>query len=264
MAGRMQTERPESQFPASALGSGLRWESPHPPPGGMRVRLLDGFQLASVNGRITMPGSAERLLALLSLTGRTMRRTEVAGTLWPAASESRAFGSLRSAVSRLGEAGRDALRADAVDLVLAPGVSVDLRSARAVAMRLLGAEPPESDLSGDVVAVLSRELLPGWYDDWVLIEAEDWRQLRLHALEALARHLCGAGRFAEAALAARASVRAEPLRESAHATLISVHLAEGNRSEARRQLERLRALLGEELGLEPSAPVLALFRPGDQ
>lgn len=264
MASRMQT-RPESQFPVNALGSDFPWESPpHPPPGGMRVCLLDGFQLASANGRIAMPGSAERLLALLSLTGRAMRRAEVAGRLWPDASESRAFGSLRSAVSRLGEPGRDALRADAVDLVLAAGVSVDLRSARALALRLLGAEPRESDLSGDVVAVLSRELLPGWYDDWVLIEAEDWRQLRLHALEALAHHLCEAGRFAEAALAARASVRSEPLRESAHATLISVHLAEGNHWEARRQLERLRALLREELGLEPSARVLALFRAGEQ
>lgn len=249
MASRMQTERPESQ---ARLQRGLR------------VSLLDGFQLASQGGQITIPGSAERLLALLSLAGRAMRRAEVAGTLWPDVSESRAFGSLRSAVSRLGDAGRLAVRAGTVDLVLAPGVSVDLRSARALALRLLGAEPLDSDLGGDVVAILSRQLLPGWYDDWILVEAEDWRQLRLHALEALARHLCRAGRFGEAAFAAGASVRCEPLRESAHATLISVHLAEGNYCEARRQLDRLGALLKEELGLEPSERVLALFPPAER
>jgi DNA-binding SARP family transcriptional activator len=96
------------------------------------------------------------------------------------------------------------------------------------------------------------DLLPGWYDDWVLSEAEDWRQLRLHALEALADRLTAMGRWGEAADAAGAAVRAEPLRESANATLIKVHLAEGNQSEAVRQFERYRALLLAELGLEPT------------
>jgi len=67
------------------------------------------------------------------------------------------------------------------------------------------------------VPVLSADLLPDWYDDWVLLEAEDWRQLRLHALEALAGRLIALGRWGEAANAAGAAVRAEPLRESARA-----------------------------------------------
>ena len=91
-----------------------------------------------------------------------------------------------------------------------------------------------------------------WYDDWVLSEAEDWRQLRLHALEALADRLTAMGRWGEAADAAGAAVRAEPLRESANAALIRVHLAEGNQSEAVRQFDRYRALLDAELGLEPT------------
>jgi hypothetical protein len=65
------------------------------------------------------------------------------------------------------------------------------------------------------VPVLSADLLPDWYDDWVLLEAEDWRQLRLHALEALAGRLIALGCWGEAANAAGAAVRAEPLRESA-------------------------------------------------
>jgi SARP family transcriptional regulator, regulator of embCAB operon len=48
-------------------------------------------------------------------------------------------------------------------------------------------------------------------------------------------------------------VRAEPLRESGHAALIQVHLAEGNQSEAVREFVRYRALLNTELGLEPTA-----------
>jgi hypothetical protein len=59
------------------------------------------------------------------------------------------------------------------------------------------------------VAARSADLLPDWYDDWVPIEAEDWRQLRLHALEVLAGRLMAADRWGEAACAAAA----EPLKE---------------------------------------------------
>jgi len=74
----------------------------------------------------------------------------------------------------------------------------------------------------------------------------------LHALEALAGHLTTAGRWGEAAGAARAAVRAEPLRESGHVALIQVHLAEGNQAEAVRKFARYRTLLHAELGLEPT------------
>jgi SARP family transcriptional regulator, regulator of embCAB operon len=112
--------------------------------------------------------------------------------------------------------------------------------------------PGRSELGMAAVAALSADLLPDWYDDWVLIEAEDWRQFRLHALEALAGRLLAAGRWGEAASAAGAAVRAEPLRESARAALIDVHLAEGNQSEAMREFARYRVLLRAELGLEPT------------
>ena len=77
----------------------------------------------------------------------------------------------------------------------------------------------EADLGGAAITALSGELLPDWYDDWVLLEAENWRQLRLHALEVLAGLLTAAGRYGDAAAAALAAVRADPLRESAHAAL---------------------------------------------
>jgi hypothetical protein len=49
------------------------------------------------------------------------------------------------------------------------------------------------------------------------------------------------------------------LRETAHHTLIEIHLAEGNRSEACRQFQRCRRLLREELGVEPSDSMRLLF-----
>jgi DNA-binding SARP family transcriptional activator len=134
--------------------------------------------------------------------------------------------------------------------------------AQALARRLLDPALPldRSELGMAAVPTLSADLLPDWYDDWVLIEAEDWRQLRLHALEALAGRLIALGRWGEAAGAAWAAVRAEPLRESSRAALIQVHLAEGNQSEAMREFMRYRALLDAELGLAPTARLHELVR----
>ena len=64
--------------------------------------------------------------------------------------------------------------------------------------------------------------------------------------------LSAGGRHADAIQAALAAIRLEPLRETAHRTLIEIHLAEGNWSEACRQYQRCRRLLQDELGVEPS------------
>jgi DNA-binding SARP family transcriptional activator len=150
------------------------------------------------------------------------------------------------------------------DIRLASSVRVDLRESQALAHRLLDAadQPLDaSDLSRGAIAALSGELLPDWYDDWVLLESEDWRQLRLHALEVLAGLLAAAGRYGDAAAAALAAVRADPLRESAHAALIQVHLAEHNRSEALREFKRYQELLRAELEIEPTSQLRKLIDP---
>jgi DNA-binding SARP family transcriptional activator len=198
----------------------------------------------------------------LALHGGVVNRAAVAGTLWPDASESHAYSNLRSALARLERTCRNALQASKLELGLAEDVTVDLRHAQALAHRLLdpAGTPGQSDLDAVAIVALSTDLLPDWYDDWVLFEAEDWRRLRLHALEALARRLTAAGRWGEAAEAAGAAVRAEPLRETARAALIRVHLAEGNQSEAVREFTRYRALLHAELGLEPTPPLRRLVQ----
>jgi len=198
----------------------------------------------------------------MALHGGMVNRATVAGMLWPDAPESRAYSNLRSTLARLERTGVKALQASKLELGLAEDVTVDIRHSQTLARRLLDpAVPPrQADLGTAARAALSADLLPGWYDDWVLIEAEDWRQLRLHALEALAGGLTACGRWGEAADAAGAAVRAEPLRESARAALIHVHLAEGNQSEAVREFAHYQALLHAELGLEPTLRLRRLLQ----
>ena len=225
----------------------------------LRLTLLDTFELAS-NGRlIPLPLPAQRLLAYLALQARPLRRVHVASVLWLDSTETHASGSLRSALWRLRQSGYELV--DEIDhqLRLSGAVGVDVRRTAAWAARVL-------DLSRPVAASDVREagrmgeLLRDWYDDWVLLERERLRQLHAHALEVLCERLCGAGRFGEGMEVGLAAVKNDPLRESAHRAVMSVHLAEGNRAEAIRQYGYYRRLLRAKLGLEPSARMRALVR----
>ena len=227
-----------------------------------RLGLQGGFVFSV--GRDVLLGistGSQRLLAFLALRDRLTTRDQVAGTLWPESSDERAGASLRSAVARLDAPIRQALTVTTEDLSLSAGVAVDVHSSRALAHRLIdrGVARSDGDIDAGAVLSLSDDLLPGWYDDWAIIAAEDWRQLRLHALEAVAARLTEADRLAEAAVAAMAAVRAEPLRESARAALIRVHQAQGNQSNAYGEFERYRVLLRAELGVAPTSRLRQLL-----
>jgi DNA-binding SARP family transcriptional activator len=231
---------------------------------GTRVTLLDGFAVhvgGSASRRIDgeLPHGVQRLVAHLALLGRTAR-TAVAGQLWPDASEEHACGSLRSAVWRLHKAAPDLLlEVSGRTLSLAPAVRVDVRELADWARRVPDARLPLDDALVPDPGVRG-DLLPGWYEDWVLLERERLRQLRMHTLEVLAGRLAAAGRHGEALQAAYAAVRAEPLRESAHRAVVRVHLAEGNVAEAVRAHDLFEALLDQELGVGPTEQMTRLVR----
>jgi DNA-binding SARP family transcriptional activator len=217
--------------------------------------LLGGFEM-SRSGQVLpeITAGSQRLLIFLALRPRAITRTSTASILWPDVSEDRAHSSLRSAISRLPRPVQGSVLVTSHDLRLAENVDVDFRASKALANRILDAGDaidPE-DLDFRAIAALSTDLVPDCYDDWAIIEAESWRQLRLHALEAIAGHLLSRGRFGTAAGAALLAIQAEPLRESAHAMLVRIHIAEGNQSEALATFSQYRDLLQTELGLEPT------------
>jgi SARP family transcriptional regulator, regulator of embCAB operon len=226
----------------------------------LRVSVLGGFRLEEDGVSVLLPDGSKRLLAFLALNGRSIRRSEAAGTLWPAVTEDHASSSLRSALARLSPRARESVLATTKEIGLSHDVAVDLWDSRELAHLLTTASRASPAFEPDVddVVDLSNEILPGWYDDWVLVEAEAWRQVRLHALEALADSLSERQQYAEAAAAALAAVKAEPLRESPRAALIRVHIAEGNPSEALREFARYGELLQLELGIEPTERLRAL------
>jgi DNA-binding SARP family transcriptional activator len=224
--------------------------------------LLLGGPYVMLNGdRREVPEGSKRLLVFVALgTGRVDRRY-AAGSLWPVGNDERAAGNLRSALWRLKCAGIDILETDKCGLTLRSGTLVDVNILCEWAARIVDGSATQADLRAVNWRNDAMDLLPGWYDDWIIFERERIRQRLLHALEALSRRLVEAGRCAEAIEAAISAVGADPLRESANRALIEAHLAEGNLVEGRRAYERYRDTVRRELGVEPGRELADLVLP---
>jgi DNA-binding SARP family transcriptional activator len=217
---------------------------------GTRLQLLNAFELVADGRTITLPMTVRRLIALLAIKRHPILRHFVAGFLWANSSEERAHASLRSALWTLQRSSLDVVQASRNQLRLHSEVRVDVHQAEAVAKLALDRLDP-AGLHVDP-ATLGGDVLPDWYDDWVLVEREHFRQLRLRALETLCQRLTDAGRLDDALAAGLEALAGEPMRESVHRALVGVHIADGNAAEAIRQFRLCRQLLRENLGIEPS------------
>src|SRR4051794_35358954 len=145
------------------------------------VSLLDGFALRlGENGRSLtedLPRGLQRLVAYLCLSRSTTRSAAV-GRLWPDVPEARAHGNLRSALWRLQNLAPGLVAVTRETVSLPESVQVDVRELVAWARRAMDpATPVDAVLPG--YEAMPGELLPGWYDDWVLLERERLRQLWL-------------------------------------------------------------------------------------
>jgi len=221
------------------------------------LRLLGGFRL-EVDGAWTEPAAGvQRLLAFLAIRQQPVQRGYAAACLWLDVPDERAAANLRSTLWRLRKLGDWIVVARNGSLRLHPNVLVDVQQAAAAARRWLAGGMNDDDLRTGSGA-FETDLLPDWYDEWVVAERERQRQLRLHALEAISDRYLAEGRLGDALVAALSAVAADPLRETAHRALIRVHLAEGNTGEAIRQVRQCEQLLHDELGVFPSARLTEL------
>lgn len=206
----------------------------------LELRLLGDFGLLHRGVTVGLTPRAEHLLAFLALR-HDPTRAAVSAQLWPDRDEVQARGCLRSNLWRLPKPDGLPLVGTLGDrLYLTTFVQVDIDRLRTRLDQWPPSEPPPVD-----IGVLSWDLLPAWYDDWLMIDRERQRQFRLHALERLSAWYVKAERFESAIEAALQAIAGDPLRESAHRCLIRAHMAEGNVSEAHRQVHTYVALLAD-------------------
>lgn len=230
------------------------------------ISLFDGFRVTSATAREGLRPAAQRLVAFLALNRQRHTRSYIAGSLWAGSDEPRALASLRSTLWQVRQLDRDLLDGDKDSVQLAAPVLVDTdvlgsisSQLRAIARQDEPTTPAWTNGFDDLVERLGRELLPGWYEDWVQLERQRIDQLRLHALEALAELRRREGAHGLALDAALRAVQLEPLRETAHLAVVQIHLSEGNVGAAVQARDRYAALLRTELGVAPPSRMTELI-----
>jgi DNA-binding SARP family transcriptional activator/DNA-binding CsgD family transcriptional regulator len=198
---------------------------------------------------------------------RPVPRAELVDALWPEVDVAAPDALLSSILSRLRRVlppgtveGRGQLT---LRLAGEPWVDVEVAArAPAQAEAALGAGRPDEALAiaRTGLEIASLALLPDIDQPWLDDHRRALPALRapLHELEARARLATGGPELVAAEAAARAAIKSEPFRESAHAVLMEVLAARGNVAEALRVYDRVRLLLRDELGAIPSARLRTL------
>jgi DNA-binding SARP family transcriptional activator len=192
------------------------------------LRLLGGFELRVDGQPVELPPGVERLIAFVALTPRGLNRDFAAFQLWPDKTEARARANLRSTLWRLNRLGAEIISVTTSRLRLSSEVWLDLQNL------INELEDPQRAASLPFGTLLP-DLLPDWYDDWLTVERERFRQLSLAALEERARVAFQAGDTGSAIQFALASIAIDGTRMSAHHLVVEAHLAEGNEWEAARE-----------------------------
>lgn len=218
----------------------------------VQVCLLGGFQLNVDGSPWVVQPAGQRLLALVALAPRGVERMSAAFQLWPDTNERRAMANLRSTLWRVNRLRNDIVETAGSRLLIAEHVWIDVRD---------GIEEQAQHARTSSLAALPyhtvADLLPEWYDDWLVVEQERYRQWRLHQLEDRAQHALDDGHAGEALQLALSAAAIDPARTRAHALIMAAHRQEDNELDARRERQRYESSVGS---LIEQAPAVTLPR----
>lgn len=97
------------------------------------------------------------------------------------------------------------------------------------------------------------------YEDWCIRERDHLQDMFLLAHQELAQYCLEQGNFMGCLRHAKSVLSIDPLRESVHSLLMRAYRAMGHRARAVSHYHRLRRTLNEELGVEPSSEINAIY-----
>ncbi|MGF9662327.1 BTAD domain-containing putative transcriptional regulator [Arthrobacter crystallopoietes] len=221
-----------------------------------QLQLIDGWRLRSGGRDVKVGLRQQRLIAALALLG-SQPRPYLSGLLWPESSEKQASGSLRAAVWTISQQLPGLLVSDNLRLGLAQSVHVDVSD-----FLLDTAGATTGVTRGNRLDLRGRaDLLPGWYDDWVLEEQEQFQRRRLSALETMAENMLARGETPGALDAAWAALRIDPLAGNAMRLLLRAQLQEGNHAGVLSAYRDFSLRMRNEFGARLPADITAIVSP---
>lgn len=200
---------------------------------------------------------------------RALSRDELIEALWEENPPHSPGAALSTVLSRLRRTlGEGVLRGRSLVSVCLPADAwIDVEAAQArvsEARTALEAGDATRCLASAVGAeeISSRRLLPALELEWLEDARRDLGEVRLRALELIARAglASGSRQLDQAERAARALLEEQPYRETGYSLLMEIHAARGDVAEALQVYELLRVLLREELGTSPAAGIVELHQ----
>ncbi len=243
------------------------WRIGVPLAGRTHIQLCGELRLQSgdiVVEASAFPGRQGRLaFAYLATNNRAVPRDELAEAIWPDKLPRSWEHDLAAIVSKLravlATAGlKDALggRSRSYELRLPEG-SVDTKDAaadvtRAEEARRSGNAKEALEASRRAAEITRRAFMVGEEATWIERLRAEQAAVLVRALGVSAELLGDQGDTRTAIAHATEAVALEPYTETGYVRLMRLHLASGNRAEAVRTYERCRALLADELGVDPS------------
>ncbi len=226
----------------------------------LEIRLLGKFAVTANGHPVELPlRAAQSLLAYLALTpGSPHRREQLIGLLWPEADEASARRNLRQTLWRLRKAlgSPEVILAD--DLVVTFDAPTNYWLDAQVVARKLPAEASADDLIA-AVSAYGGELLPGFYDDWVMLERERLQAAFEQKMNTLLDRLLVAQRWADVLEWAERWIALGHTPEAAFRALITAHGNRGDVAGAAAVYRRCVEALQTDLGVEPSAQTRAAY-----
>jgi len=223
--------------------------------------LLGKFDVRRDGKSITIASRpAQSLFAYLILSaGTSHRREKLAGFLWPDSLEETARDNLRHALWRM----RKALPSNPnAEFILADDLSVAFNASAEYSLDVAELEKlSESTSADELMAVLSEyhgELLPGFYDEWVVLEREHLNSIFEHKMARLMSLLQDERRWLDILDWGERWIKLGQKPEPAYRALMTAHAVKGDMSKVAATYERCVKSL-REFGIEPSEQTKALY-----
>lgn len=231
----------------------------------LEVRLLGQFtvNLDGVPIQINSRPAQSLLAYLLIHAGRAVRREKLAGLFWPDASDENARNNLRQALWRVRKS-LDANGNPDSPLLLVDDITVAVNASSEYRLDVIELETPIHEDTPlprliEIVSLYEGELLPGFYDDWAVLERERLGAIFEARMGALISRLVELQNWSETIEWSERWIALGGVPEPAYRGLMLAHTAHGDLSNMAAAYRRCEEAMRNELGLAPSESTQSLY-----
>ncbi len=230
------------------------------------VRLLGQFDVRVDGEHIPIASRpSESLFAYLILhAGKLHRREKLAGLLWPVSTERNARNNLRQALWRVRKALGEG-EGEAEEYLIAGNFAIGFNTSSDYHLDVAAIEAPlRADCSTEeLIAALAQyggELLPGFYEQWVLLRRDQVLGVYHHKMGILLDRLIEDARWNEAIQWGERWISTGQYPEPAYRAMMLAYYGLGDTPALVAVYERCLQALGDELGVVPSQDTMDLYQ----